>query len=259
LKPCKSNQIRNPKTVRCVKKSGKIGQLLLGATESAISEPVIPGPGLPTKFKKIAEDCAQNNVWKQKKILGQGKYGSVYEACRVGNCDYVLKTQKDDQDFRIEVKALEDLQRTKIVPKLYAAWTCNGRGYLVIEKLNKCRLSGEELYEGVKSALTKIREAGWLHVDTHYGNIMCAKGKKVVIVDFGWAVKRGPGGDNQMYPDHPLAGPEKYGKPVSWYFLEAAQWYNFNFDFNQGKTTAQQEEFMQAYENYKEAEKKIIG
>jgi hypothetical protein len=62
---------------------------------------------------------------------------------------------------------------------------------------------------------------------------MCAdKGKKVVIIDFGWAVKRGPKGDDQIYPNHPLQNIFKYQKNITWRNLKIVQNFNFELYFN---------------------------
>ena len=57
---------------------------------------------------------------------------------------------------------------------------------------------------------------------------MCNKDKKVIIIDFGWAVKKGPGGTDSKYPDHPLS--IRKNKAYNWTELEIMQWYNFTND-----------------------------
>jgi hypothetical protein len=252
-KSCKSHKIRNPKTMRCVNKAGKIGlEIMRGAAGPNIPIPVVPGPGIPVEFKKIADDCAQNDVWEQKKLLGQGNYGASYEACRAGNCNYVLKTQKDDKDFHVEVDALSELQKTKVVPTLYAAWSCKGIGYLVIDKLQNCNIPKEEMYKQMKKILAKLLKAGWLHVDTHTGNVMCS-GKKVIIIDFGWAVKRTSKGDKQLYTGHPLGGWMDDNKPLPWNFFKAAQDVNFESQFGKQGSPA----YNKAMENWKKVSIKL--
>ena len=61
-----------------------------------------------------------------------------------------------------------------------------------------------------------MKEKGWLHVDTHPGNVMCKNGK-MIMIDFGWAVKKG----KKNYPDHPLS--RRLGRPLSWKALEVVQ------------------------------------
>ena len=110
---------------------------------------------------------------------------------------------------------------------MYAAWTCKGYGYIVIEKLKDCKLSQKEFYTQLKNALETIYKHGWLHVDIHPGNIMCSKNdEKIKLIDFGWAVKKE--GD-ELYPSHPLS--KRWGKPVSWSLLKTIQDYNFENHF----------------------------
>ena len=241
-KPCNSKQIRNPATGRCVKRDGPVGKkILAGGVKTITPHVVVAGGvktitpvspvGLPKEFIKIAEDCSQNDTWEKKTLLGQGAYGAAYEACKSGNCDYVLKSQKDDDEFYIEVRAMNELQSTKVVPKIYAAWTCKGVGYIVMEKLEKCNIEQLDKWKQTKEILDKVLKAGWLHIDTHRHNIMCTDaGKKVVLIDFGWAVKKGPKGDKEKYPNHPLS--KTNGCPVSWKYLKAVQFFNFENEYN---------------------------
>ena len=223
------------------------------------------GPGIPKKFKELVEECEQLDDWETNELLGQGEYGSVYVACRARNCNYVLKIQEDNAEFRTEVKALHELQKTKVVPKLYAAWTCQGKGFLVIQKLQKCDLPSVKKYEEMKQVLATVKEAGWLHVDTHKGNYMCGHRNKVLLFDFGWAVKRGRDGDDQVYPDHPLS--KRFRFPVTWSLLEKQQEKNFQANFNPaekldlGVTSAQKQkwrkEWRDAIESLAEEKRKL--
>jgi hypothetical protein len=158
---------------------------------------VSSSPGIPSQFIEVAEDCAKIKAWKKGKILGHGTYGSIYVACKVNipkNCDYVLKVQKDDIDFRWEVNALNDLKDVDFVVKMYAAWTCEGMGYIILEKLKKCPLS----YDKVVELTDKLYNIDWLHSDSHSGNFMCREDGTLVAIDFGWAVKKG----KKSYPKH---------------------------------------------------------
>ena len=277
-KPCKKDEIRNPKTGRCVKKAGKIGkEILAGAAGPPIPVPVPGGPGIPIIFSKIAEDCAQMDQWTKGVYLGQGAYGEVYEMCKAGNCEYALKTQKADPDFGLEVEALTELQSTGVVPKLYAAWTCKGTGYIIMEKMYKCDLTVNEKYEQSRKILDKMEAQGWLHVDTHSGNLMCGADKKrVIIIDFGWAAKKTSQGSKQLYPNHPMAGTARYNCPVPWSFLKALQEYNFQMGFSPfspylaapevvaalfgvvpAKKYAQKKAYLDAQKAYDQARKKL--
>ena len=156
------------------------------------------GPGIPAEFTTLVEDCEGINAWKKGKIIGHGSYGAIYIACTISKpkkCNYILKVQKDDYEFHQEVMALDDLKGVDFVVNMYAAWTCNGMGYIVQEKLNECDVT----YEQVDDILNKLNDLGWLHTDSHQGNFMCKKDGTVVVIDFGWAVKKGEKG----YKFHP--------------------------------------------------------
>ena len=173
---------------------------------------VIPlGPGIPEEFMPIVDDCSVHDMWKKGDIIGVGQYGSTYIACKVSHpkkCDYVLKIQNDSIEFRNEVDALVALKHTGVVVKIYAAWTCNGEGFIIMEKVMKCKKpffyrvrQHEQNYNNIVAALNVIDDEGWIHIDMHKGNVMCRKDGSIVLIDFGWAVKRG----NVKYPQHEVS------------------------------------------------------
>jgi len=188
------------------------------------------GVGIPTSFLPIVEDCTQNKKWKKDKMLGSGKFGMVYVTCKNDDCEYVIKIQKETNDYYAEIESLLSLQHTKVVPIVFAAWTCENIGYFVIEKLYRCKYNDSIMWEQVGKQLDIIREAGYLHVDIHKNNVMCTKDGKVVIIDFGYAVKRTDQGDKQEYPENPIS--KAVGIPVTWKYLEILQKYNHNRKFN---------------------------
>ena len=171
----------------------------------------------------IVEDCAQGKVWRKGRVIGQGNQGSAYVACKAGDgCKYIMKVMDANRDFYVEVQALQELQHTGVVPKIYAAWTCKQcnpqckhQGFFIMETLNtldQCDLTaGDHKYKTsynfyeVRKALDKCKRAGWLHIDTHYGNVMC-KGKQIMLIDWGWGVKKG----RKSYPDHPMSKKANY-------------------------------------------------
>ena len=188
------------------------------------------GVGIPTRFLPIVQDCTQNKKWQQHKLLGSGKSGNVYVTCKSDDCEYVIKIQKENKDYYTEIEALLSLQHTKAVPIVFAAWTCKKMGYFVIEKLYSCEYNQSIMWEKVGKQLDIIREAGYLHVDIHKNNVMCNKDGKVVIIDFGYAVKRTEQGDKQEYPENPIS--KSYKLPVTWKYLEVVQKNNHNRYFN---------------------------
>jgi serine/threonine protein kinase len=165
---------------------------------------IVPvGPGIPIEFNPIVDDCSINKSWNQGKLLGKGAYGSTYIACHINNpkkCNFVLKVQKDSMEFHDEVHALVDLKNTGVVVKIYAAWTCKGEGFIIMEKVFLCeRLQDErKKYKKLERALEIILENDWLHLDIHPGNVMCKTDGSIVLIDFGYGVKKG----KDSYPDH---------------------------------------------------------
>ena len=166
---------------------------------------IIPeGIGIPEELIEIALECSSDisnsDVWEQ---AGQGAAGKVYTR---SDSEYAVKIQKVSRLFKAEMKALEDLQpillkEKGVVPKLYASWIFNGNGYLLIEKLSECYgMRSKEM----EYALKKIEEYGWLHLDISTCNRMINSDKKLVLIDFGWAVKK-PSVDSKTYPKHPIS------------------------------------------------------
>ena len=182
---------------------------------------IIPrGIGIPDELIEIAIECSydisNSDVWEQ---AGQGAAGKVYTR---SDYAYALKIQKADRLFSSETEALEDLQKILlkekgVVPKLYASWIFDGNGYLLIEKLRDCHgMRSKEM----EYALKKIEEYGWLHLDISVCNRMINEDGKLVLIDFGWAVKK-PDDDKQTYPRHPIS--KKLCKPFTYAELKIRQ------------------------------------
>ena len=186
------------------------------------------GPGVPPTFRPIAEDCGQVDMWPEGEQIGEGAAGHVYLTRRCDDSCCVLKIQKADASFIAEVTALQELQPTGVVPRLHAAWTCKGMGYIAIEKLKDCSFPYFPAEE-VKNALEIIETMGWLHVDTHACNFMCNDAGALVLIDFGHAVKRTSKGDEQTYPEHPLSS--RLNKDATYRDLKLEQDLNFRFFF----------------------------
>jgi serine/threonine protein kinase len=191
------------------------------------------------------------------------------------NYSYILKSQKKDtkfsSQFSAELNALIELQGTNLVPKIYAAWTCKSKGFIIMEKLYSCdNINPQVLYTKIADKLKKIRDAGWLHVDTHDGNVMCTADGEPVIIDFGYAVKRKREGDIATYPEHPKSQSKAkggWGVALPWKFLAVMQEVNFHESFNpygsrikriKKHATRQNEiDYKKMQINYKEAQKKL--
>jgi hypothetical protein len=168
-------------------------------------EPVKPvGPGIPADFQPVVENCNANLMWAQDDELGKGDVGATYTTSRIPSNpedrEYALKVQEDSTAFRTEVHALVDLKNTGVVVKIHAAWTCDKKGYIVMDKLKECDIEETALYGHIATALKTIDDKGWLHTDVRLENVMCQENGSVVLIDFGSAVKKVPGQD--YYPDH---------------------------------------------------------
>jgi fructosamine-3-kinase len=194
------------------------------------------GPGIPSKFFPVVEDCDLIKNWKKIRKVGKGEYGTVFlVSCQIENSEYALKIQKNDKSFLTEVQALSELQKTNTVPKIFAAWTCKNQGFIIIEKLKEfqySKLSHDQIWRKVGESLEKIKNAGWLHIDTHDENVMCTMNGDIVIIDFGFGVKRTKIGDSQTYPNHQMSAKNWYNFPLTWKFLESIQNYNYQTSFN---------------------------
>ena len=157
-----------------------------------------PGAGFP-----VNENCDWTSMWKSSKDkLGKRTVGSrsTYTATcmvdRQDQCEYVMKVQPIDPYFRNEVEALVYLKDTGVVAEIKEAWTCDGMGFIVMERLMECNVNVKntdevQLYsKKILDALRVIGENGWIHNDIHAGNIMCKKDMSLALIDFGLAFRR---------------------------------------------------------------------
>lgn len=126
------------------------------------------------------------------KPLGAGQYGATYLACKLGNCNYVLKIQKADESFRREVFALYELNGWDYSPLIFDAWTCGEVGFFVIEKLQSLetcsRMSKQEISDQIETMIRELHERDFFHLDIKPDNMMCKNGH-LALIDFGMAVK----------------------------------------------------------------------
>lgn len=110
------------------------------------------------------ESCMRE--WKQMEELGRGCCGSVYEACKGSDCEYVLKISElgtDNhklQQFKRDAHFLKELQSTDLVPRIYGTWICGYYGYQVLQRFDgtvedlivKVPI-GKKTYEGIPKVL----------------------------------------------------------------------------------------------------------
>ena len=206
---------------------------------------IIPkGVGIPEELIEIAIECSSDisnsDVWEQ---VGQGAVGTVYTR---PDYEYAVKIQKESRLFKAEMKALKDLQpillkEKGVVPKLYASWIFDGNGYLLIEKLSDCYgMKSKEM----EYALKKIEEYGWLHLDISVCNRMINKDGKLVLIDFGWAIKKSSD-DKKTYPNHPIS--IKLCNPFTYAELKIRQDSDFQMIYSRYLHEKEEEEEDQMY------------
>lgn len=160
--------------------------------------------GVPEKndIYDIVDDCRFLDGWQVggrygSTILGQGSTAPVYlgarmhkgkdgPAYRVENTEYAIKvypilTEAKRERFENEVAILSALRSNPYVPKVHGVWTCNGKGYIVMDRLsNICKLTPADVRRAVRS----IHVAGYTHNDLHKENFMCDKNGNIKLIDF---------------------------------------------------------------------------
>lgn len=172
---CIKDKIVNPDTSRCVKIDGLIGKKILNRS-------------LPY-FNGIVGKKS-NKKWLKQDLIGQGGYGKVYITCWYNDCKYVVKVQPDDPEFYNEVKFLNSLKKYTFIPVIHDAWVHDGKGYIVMDKLNKntSKLSKLQKYTKLKKILKYLHKNNIVFFDLHPGNVMYKKGD-ILLVDWGLALK----------------------------------------------------------------------
>jgi len=233
-------------------------------------------------LKEITEDCDNNVLdtlfdLKSAKEVGKGKYGYVFKICynkaikslyRKNTC-YALKIMKieynksdektetlikiQDSNFKNEIDMQCEFSKLNFAPKVYAAWKCSKDSKDSTDTILNTYYVVMELVKPIKRRLTqrdgfyffnKLEEAknkGLLHVDTHPGNI-ALKNNKLILIDFGWAVKfgNGKGKNKDRYPEHPtseinwkIAGVKiLLNNGITWGILKIMQDHNLYYFFN---------------------------
>jgi hypothetical protein len=192
---CMKDQVINPKTGRCVMKSGQQGRNLLRTpnkmskrktTTTSKSSRILSKPSV--EIESIVENCKWRRVWKKGTKIGKGAVGTVYTACDSDGCNYILKIQKDDPEFRREVDILLKLKSWVHAPKVFGIWKCKGNGYIVEEKLVELDYSKKISFNKIQTVFDKLhKKFRIVFPDAHEGNIMMRKDGTIVLIDFGWA------------------------------------------------------------------------
>jgi hypothetical protein len=127
-------------------------------------------------------------------------FGTVFEACRDANCDYVLKcmgeTTKEKVEHEVHMQNL--CADAGLCPPVTDSWVCDDEqgGAIIMPILDitlKTRLKNtpdsREQWEMIREALILIgklhTEAGIIHGDAHLGNFMFDKQGKLMLIDMG--------------------------------------------------------------------------
>lgn len=76
----------------------------------------------------IPEECSREYMLKS--IIGKGQYGSVYEACKNSNCNFVIRitnarTEVDKKDFYREAYISALMGTNNVGPLVYRYWICD--------------------------------------------------------------------------------------------------------------------------------------
>jgi hypothetical protein len=196
----------------------------------------IYGPSVPKKYyKKIMNEDHKKGIncynyqtkYETKHALGQGAYGATWKLCKnsdekKNDCEYVLKKIELNrypeninkwrnnyyvESFLTEVQALVELGKTGFVPKIYNAWICGDTGYYIMERLEKINFDKDFDFKQAKHMLEVFEKLGWVHADTHEGNLMKDKNGNLKWIDFGFAAKKNLSQNknkNQMFNNHIL-------------------------------------------------------
>jgi serine/threonine protein kinase len=176
----------NPDTGRCVKVDGRIGKKILYGN---LNIKPVPGFESPPRFHGVVRK-ARDRRWVKKHLIGEGGYGQVYVICWYDDCEYVVKVQPEDPEFYNEVKFLNFLKYYIFTPVIYDAWVNDGKGYLVMNKMDKTtnKLSKRQKHTELKQILKRLHKNKIVFFDLHPGNVMY-KGGDVRLIDWGLAYR----------------------------------------------------------------------
>lgn len=140
--------------------------------------------------------CEGEEDWRILGSISQGKHGSVYQACCKAKCDFVLKHQKDKNEYDNEIKVYKHIDKIAkgIVPRVYSNFEYDGEYYIIMEKMDltlpeaikklslltkeqelKAKISIQAHLRGLVKILQEY--CGVIHNDLHVNNIMCKLNK----------------------------------------------------------------------------------
>jgi hypothetical protein len=157
--------------------------------------PYYPSDTIPDRFKELADDFSINRSYEPSTpyeyisrpygYISEGIHGQVYNACKTPyNCEFVVKKSRLGSEFENEVEKLTALNDSGVTPRIHAAWTDPEHGYIVTDKLEKCRPSEGEYLD----VLDGLNERGYIHRDPHYNNFMCDKSSNLRAIDLSQSI-----------------------------------------------------------------------
>lgn len=173
------------------------GLMLPGKLLQDMAVAVVSGEEKKDKSKKqeFREFCQK--TWETEgTVLGSGMFGEVGIVCKRGteDCNYVLKVQENTSIFENEESILYILNRLpesdRIAPYLYDSWTCDQKGFLVMDKLDGDLMDvpvTDTVVEKVRRLLDVLHEQRIAMIDLSRSNVLY-KGQQFYLSDFGLAV-----------------------------------------------------------------------
>ncbi len=142
------------------------------------------------------------------KLLGEGDFGKVYEACKP-DCIYAMKIveardKEAQKNFTFEARLpAEILKDTGIAAKTYGWWICDKHGYIVTAKydisledyLNIYDEITKDVYNEIKQKINKLHKLNIIHGDLWPRNIMVnVDGTNITnLVFIDWGLSRSMG------------------------------------------------------------------
>jgi hypothetical protein len=143
-------------------------------------------------------------------MLGSGQYGDIHMLCKrrgapaASRCNYVVKVQEDAEVSEHEANIMRRLQVDGIGPRLEDAFECDGRGFIIMERLDGTLESlledlgldivPDDWQRQIVALVSKMHDVeSVLHNDLHGNNIMyqqtgqAARPYRFYFVDFGLA------------------------------------------------------------------------
>lgn len=190
----------------------------------------LPGSSARSNTSESINNLIEIPGYHIKRVLGQGGFGTIFEAERTGDAAQVaIKVARQDQPLaavrlRLEGEALKDIG-APFVPAIFECGTLsNGSPFLVMEFLAANTLAerfiatenpltvndAKHIILELLKVLSAVHEKGYAHCDLKPENIFL-EGNSVRLIDFGLSMKRG--GPTQEPSQTLLLGTSEYMSP----------------------------------------------